>query len=617
MKIPVLAALLAAAPAAVAAPPAVTAKQTASTIVLDNGLVALTFSRQDGQVHSIKRRDGAGWKELGAGAESMYWDSNSEPADPPSGGKAPKKGYSRFAPLRSVELTANTPQRAEVVVKGGPGPWLKFEAEAHWVLFTGDSGFYSYVIIRHPADQPKATFWQTRFVIKTASGDLFTTQVVSDDHVRAKPKSGVVKKLMDATYLLEDGSINTKYSNSVTWAETPVYGQAGPRFGLWSVSASSEYYNGAPIKQGQTTHDNVLLRVLQSVHFGAAPVIVEKGEEWSKIYGPFFTYVNTGSSVAQLWEDAKARQRAEATKWPYPWVDAPEYARARGTLTGQWRLSAGAARQGALAVLAEPGGDWARQGKRYIFFTRTGPDGKFAIPKIAPGKYTLYLSGADQPEEFRRDGIEIKAGQTTDLGVVAWPATPRDRTLWQLGTFDRRAGEFRNGDDARNFEMFRRYPEQFPRDVDFTVGRSDPRRDWNYAQWTWFSRTPEWKLRFELPSPPAGPGTLIIGIAAAQPLHGQTTDLRVKLNGREIGVIALEKTGTSGYRGGVQDTKYNVLRFPIPAALWKPGENVLTFAHGDAEPFPKTDRDVGFNVGHVMYDAIRLDVEPEGTQVKR
>ena len=53
--------------------------------------------------------------------------------------------------------------------------------------------------------------------------------------------------------------------------------------------------------------------------------------------------------------------------------------------------------------LAPPGEDWTQSSKGYQFWTRIGAEGRFSIPKVRPGQYTLLVSGANQFEDFRRD----------------------------------------------------------------------------------------------------------------------------------------------------------------------------------------------------------------------
>jgi rhamnogalacturonan endolyase len=268
------------------------------------------------------------------------------------------------------------------------------------------------------------------------------------------------------------------------------------------------------------------------------------------------------------------------------------------------------AKTGAWVVLAAPATedapDWTLQSKGYQFWARTGPDGSFTIPNIIPGRYTLYVSGADQPSQYVEDGIDIRPDEVTRRDVV-WNPVHHGATLWQIGTFDRTSAEFRNGDNARDFEMFSRYPKDFPDDVTFTIGVSDPARDWNYAQWALFMRKPVWTIRFPAQGIQSGAATLTLAFASAQPQVGRVTNLEVKVNGRLIDTIHLPKTGTAGYRGSAQDSPWNVRTVPFDAALLVPGMNEITLGHADARRFPDDGKVTG-TVGQVMYDAIRLEV---------
>ncbi len=608
---------------------AVTAKTEADRITLDNGLVRAVVDTKTGTVISFQQLTGASPIELIAKDQSLYWDSNGELTNPIPGQAGPKKGYYRPGPDNhtTVKLASTTAQQADIEVDTGPSDFYPFKVEYHFVMQDGLSGLYCYAVLRHPAGLPAATLYQTRFVFRTAADDaVFNYWTVGRGKTIRIPRSGVVKKVTDATWLLQDGSVKTKYLNSVYFAQTPAYGtigvQAGTSHGIWMVEPFGDYHNGGPSRQGQTVHDDVLLRVVQDTHFGSSPVTVAQDETWSKVYGPFLVYANQAADPNALWDDVDHQLASERGKWPYGFVTAPDYAKGRGTVTGHVTLN-GTPPKNAMVILSDPDPKvaWTAQAKGYNYWAPVAADGSFTLAQVVPGQYTLYVDGADQPADFVKTGVTVAANQATSVGALAWTPASHGKTLWQLGTFDRKAGEFRNGDDARGYQMFARYPEQFPNDVDFTLGKSDPAKDWNYAQWSWYAKTPAWHLRFDA-KPQSGKATLTIGIASAQPAKGKLTHVVVALNGQPIGKIELPKTGTAGYRGGVQDSPYTVVTIPFDAALIKAGANDLTFQHADAQPFPPAstyapdpnaadddDAPGTKGPGQVMYDAIRLEVQ--------
>jgi rhamnogalacturonan endolyase len=593
-----------------AAAPPVTAREDAVSIQLDNGLISLEYSKQAATFDAIYRYVDGTRQAVASGSDAYYWDSVSEPESMAAGVVIPSNGNFRVYMNPDPPRLIATPESAEIVAPARHNGWFFFDVEIHYVLRRGDAGFYAYAVIRHPAELPATTLYQMRFVSKTVTDGTFTEFVIGDERVKTIDRNAVEKQLANATYLLTDGTVKTKYQNSSYWAETLVYGHAGPRIGFWSITASTEYHNGGPLKQGQTVHDNVLLRVLTSSHFGASPVAVAKGEAWSKVYGPVFTYISAGGSVGEMWADAKRRQQKEAARWPYSWVTTPEYVKERGTFAGSWKLRGEKAKTGAWVVLSEPATsrypDWTLQSKGYQFWARTGADGRFTIGNVRPGRYTLYISGADQPAQYVEDGVEIRAGATTTRNVD-WTPVHHGRTLWQIGTFDRTAAEFRNGESARDFEMFKRYPKDFPEDVTFTVGASDPARDWNYAQWSLYAKNPVWTIRFRCEEPIAGRAALTLAFSSAQPSRGAVTNLQVSVNGSLIDTVHLPKTGTAGYRGSAQDSPWNVRLLEFDGALLHAGWNEITLGHAEARPFPASGEVRG--VGQVMYDAIRLEAQ--------
>lgn len=99
---------------------------------------------------------------------------------------------------------------------------------------------------------------------------------------------------------------------------------------------------------------------------------------------------------------------------------------------------------------------------------------------MRPGRYTLFATGGNQFEDFRREDVVVTAGDNP-LGTLEWRPVSHGRTLWQIGRPDRSTQEFAHGLDYRHYTNYLRYAENFPDDVTFTVGKSREDRDWNFA----------------------------------------------------------------------------------------------------------------------------------------
>jgi rhamnogalacturonan endolyase len=341
-------------------------------------------------------------------------------------------------------------------------------------------------------------------------------------------------------------------------------------------------------------------------HFGSGELRFAAGEEWRKVYGPVFVYLNEGESTDAMWQDAKERAAREVERWPYPWMDTPGYARERGSVAGRVKLTDGTSAKGAWAMLAPAEEDWSQVTKGYEFWTRVDAEGGFRIDKAIPGRYALVITGANQFEDFRREGVEVTAEGVTQLPALEWRPVKHGRTLWQIGAADRSTAEFKGGDDARHYENYARYPREFPEDVTFVVGKSREREDWNFAQWAIYNKRPYWTIQFEQAEPLTGKATLTLGFVSSIPPRGSRTNLQVKVNGREVQVIHLAKSGMAGYRSGSQDSVYSVVYVTFDAALLKQGTNQITLGHAEAERYSADRRGVP---GEVMYDAIRLEVQ--------
>ena len=573
----------------------------ADQLVMENGVVSLTFAAKSKDVTSIKYRVNCHNEELGNGRAAMYFDANL------GGGVRPDYFHPLSQPDSRLRVVSSGPDSAEVAAVSEPTPLFPFHTEVHWILMRDTPGFYVYVIFKHGPGMAAASLMQSRLVIKGVPGTrIFTHHIVDDRRKGPFPTGKIVGTVQDATFRYADGTIYTKYDNSAFVTDDVVHGMAGNGVGIWMIMPGREYVNGGPWHQDLTVHmDNVLLWMFQSTHFGASPINLNADQKWNLFYGPAFVYFNQGDAIDALWQDAKKRAISEETQWPYTFVNNPDYPVARGTVVGRIKLSNGDSTQGAWAVLAPPGtNDWCQSAGGYTFWTRTDDSGHFAIPRVRPGRYTLFVSGANQFVDYRQEDIWVDPGKMTDLGALTWKPVTHGRTLWQIGIANRSTAEFKDGDNVRHYDNFIRYAREFPDDVTFTIGQSETGKDWNFAQWGWYNQKPYWTIVFDEPQALSGQATLTLGVCSSSDRR-----LQVKANGREIGVVKLPKTGAAPYRSGGQDSNYNVYTLPFNANWLKAGTNEITLGLEGAVPFANPDAARPARIGAVMYDAVRLEVE--------
>ena len=250
---------------------------------------------------------------------------------------------------------------------------------------------------------------------------------------------------------------------------------------------------------------------------------------------------------------------------------------------------------------------WQNDAKHYEFWTHGSESGNFMIPNVRPGTYQLHaiadgvLGGYDATAT-----VTIAPGQRLDLGTIEWHPTHYGAQIWQIGTPNRSAKEFLKGDDHWHWGMYIEYARMFRNDVEFTVGRSDPAKDWFIYQVphdTDFKpdgrdrgRATPWTIHFEMPEgeQPAGKATLRFGLDGVS-----TRTLGITVNGEDAGTMTdLFGAGASMIRDGIEGT-WIEKDFNFDASLLKPGANtiVLTVPAGGV-------------ANGICYDVVRLEVAP-------
>ena len=214
-------------------PPPVQVSEDATQIVLDNGSVGLTVSKQSGVVSSIRGRVNGQDRELGNGSNAMYFDFDNH-----------NRGHWVFGQQGSAttRLLNSSPDSAEVSVASEPGAVCPFRTDIHYILRRGDSGFYCYVVYQHGAGMPACTWEQTRAVIRTVKGtDPFSNYVIDDARTGPYPSGQVLRTVFDTTWLYAaDNTAHSKYEFASFIGDDLVHGLAGHGVGLWMIAPSRE-----------------------------------------------------------------------------------------------------------------------------------------------------------------------------------------------------------------------------------------------------------------------------------------------------------------------------------------------------------------------------------------
>ena len=485
-----------------------------------------------------------------------------------------------------LEVYENNENEAHIAYIDSKSP---LGIEYHYRMVKGDSGIYSYIIARnntgktYPVGELRTVYRIDMDKLPYAYNSERTGLLPSSAHMRA------FKKLQDETYDMSDGtkytngSVYSKYDYCGYFKDNPLWGTYGNGKGFWFIPVSNEAYPGGPMKQELLVHyDGIILNYLTSAHFGTS--VFDIPADWQKMYGPWYLYINEGASDEEVVFDARHRAALEQKKWPYHWVKESEqlYPKQRGIVKGQLKLSDGRNAGGAQVILAKPGADIVHERGSYMFYGDADGQGNFTLDKVRPGTYelTAYMQGGaagDVTTDLKRGSITVEPGKVLDLGTVEWQV-PARQTIWQLGTADRKASEFRYGGELRNYKWHKMLPDE----VDFTIGKSTESEDWYYAQ----SGLSKYNIHFNLNAVDKERYHLTVALAGYTDKGKGSFD--ILLNGKLLKSCDYENDQTV-YRSGTTSGTFHQEDFDIDAALLRKGENTVSFVDKD---------------GLIMYDTV-------------
>jgi rhamnogalacturonan endolyase len=592
--------------------------------VLENQYLRAEIDRATGDLVSLKYQ---GQETMDSRRDHGYWEQNPSRAAELSDGV-------------SIDPGASGGERAEVYIRGKANGKVMahtssggadFDLEIRYSLGRGDHGIYTYAIFAHPASYPRTEIGESRFAMKL-NGSIFDWLSVDPKHHQLMPSGydwehGQELNMKEARRLTTGqfaGKVEHKYDYSSDLFDNRAFGWSSTKkhLGIFMINPSIEYMSGGPTKVELTCHlgddGPIVLDYWRSTHYGGSTLDLDAGEEWAKVVGPIFIYLNEGPTPDAIFADARKEAERQQALWPFGWVHEASYTapEQRATVNGKLDIkddSPSAMRPSRLRVglipPSEADGSWQTDAKNYQFWTYAKADGSFSLQGVRPGKYALHAIADGVFGEFSGARIAVEPGKPVDLDTVTWKPLRYGRQLWEIGIPNRNGTEFFGGDHYDQWGMYLLYAKLFPNDVQYWVGKSDYRKDWYFEQVHNAAHGAKgspmdggdtiWKIHFKSEANLQGTVILRTGLSGVGARH-----VIVTVNNQQVGDLAPLQYNATINRDGIQGvwTEHDV-RFP--AKLLNPGDNVL-----------ELKVPAGNVMSGVIYDYLRMELDESGVSLE-
>lgn len=490
-----------------------------------------------------------------------------------------------------VTIIKNTTDHCEVLYSATSGNTI---FEQGFIMRKGVPGIYSYVIATGTATSATEPIKEARVCSRLSETMLngyvdyrMNGRIPSNSEMTEAEKTE--NTIQDATYRLTDGSVYTKYNWANYIERDTLHGLCGMSnnyYGLYNIPVSYEWINGGCERQELTVHATskspITIQMLQGEHFGGEAMVLAEGEK--KLFGPFLICTNYSKNPVT---SARNQWAKEVAAWPYQWFENDLYPRERGTVRGHLDVTTGQRNDSVRIVLAqEKGKDPIAMMHGYQFWTLTDANGDFELKHVRPGNYNLfaYAKAGEVTDMLEQDDITVGVGNN-DLGTITWTPKKYTQMLWMIGQNDRRSSEFHYSDTIRQYGLW----ELVPQNLTYTIGQSNEKTDWYYAQ----TKDGTWTVKFDVDERPSGRAYLTASIAGCA---SEKATISVKLNGT---VKATWKPGykdASVYRSAVNSGRHYVYTVDFPCTDLKIGSNLIAFQASN------TGGKNGF-----LYDCIKLE----------
>jgi autotransporter-associated beta strand protein len=563
------------------------------------------------------------------GSKDIYYDIEGSPNIYLGAGET----YSYRTGSNFVDLSAEHPATAAEPL----------DVTWHWILEDGQPGFSTYLTYNHTTAMADYASTENRLGAEFFNDNLFHYSSIADnfwgyqaagDPARAEGRY-ITAETADMRGIPDEYIKNyeTKYdwrttqqddggvTGIVTAANTSnaTRPMVGTDFGVWNISTyrSNESLNAGPTHPQSPVADGAsIIPSPAGSHFGG-PDLTYTGN-MSKSFGPYLTLFNTGPNINAMRSNAEEYATgtlSSSLNSFYDSLNLPYYATTaqRGTVDGQVRISDGASLAGATVILStfdptqyatDPiSQEYQRRAAGYNYWVTPNANGTFTLPDVRPGTYRVTVIKPGEYREGTFDNITVNAGQTTSTGNLTFIPDIHGTGIFQIGTFDRTAAEFRNGNNYNNWIDTFNYAKEFPNGVNYTVNPSNPFNDTqNWSQnWPMVQENGTmdfYKVNFSLAAAPAANSTVTVTVAIAAQEFINDLAILIGNNRVDASFDHTADNAPSTVRSGDTSSRVLYRKLSFPGSWLHAGTNTFDF------------HIIG---GNLQWDAIRADILNAGT----
>ena len=501
------------------------------------------------------------------------------------------------------------------------------EWEQHYVLRRGNSGFYMYITARNVSGKtyedsvdPRSDNSIGEFrLLLTPTWDIYDT-IMMHDKLKGPAKYTFTPQgfmpypdIYQCTYRVPSGSIDAKHEWDNYELESNVIGLCNQEQGIWFIMPDFDSVDGSmPLLHVNSVNRNMFVIHCEGKYYVNAAT--KMTADFQKFYGPYYFYINSGDSREELWVDAKRQADQEIANWPYKWVTDKKYHQ-RGKVKGTVSIDGIDDVEDAWVILSMPRddapddyyGEWLLNTNPYKYWAKTSEDGSFEIDNVMADDYSIFVWKEGVFGELRKDDVTVVENKITEVGNLILNPINKGSRLWQIGIPNRTVTEFKNGNNFHQWDNYIRYQECFPDGVNYTVGKSDYREDWNYIQPAavkdqWKPTT--WTINFDLNKEADSDGLLTIVCI------GRYAEMDVIVNDNKVGEIEImQRRIGANIRSAPYDELYHK-EFKVDKELLNEGRNsiLLTFDKNINDESDASELHFKKWTSYMAYDFIRFEM---------